>query len=217
MCGRYTFGSEQWINYQVALGLASDHVRLNLRPNYDARPTQSMPIVRMGENGPELSEARWGLVPFFWSKPIKEMKFSTFNAKSEAAAKAPSFREAFKRRRCIVPADGFYEWTGKKDDKQRWYFSPTEQPKVFRFAGLWDQVVIEGETVESFTILTCEPNDMTRKYHNRMPVILTGGEPRQWLNFDAGQELMKPCDSDLVQVHEVARVAKGSAQIEPLQ
>lgn len=185
MCGRYALGKLQWWILQETFKL--QQAALNLPPRWNIAPTQSAPIIRHQEGGGnELAMARWGLVPFFWQKPLKEMKYSTFNAKSETAATTASFREPFKRRRCVVPAVGFYEWTGPKGSKQPWYIR-IKDADWFGFAGLWDSAEVDGETLESFTILTSPPNAAMEKIHTRMPVILDPADFEAWLDPETKQ------------------------------
>ncbi len=182
MCGRYALGKLQWWILQETFKLQQS--ALNMPPRWNIAPTQSAPIIRRNEDGAnQLDMARWGLVPFFWKKPLKEMKYSTFNAKSETASTTASFREPFKRRRCIIPAVGFYEWTGPKGAKQPWYIRIREQD-WFGFAGLWDEAEIEGERLQSFTILTTQPNAAMERIHTRMPVILDEKDFEAWLDTD---------------------------------
>lgn len=153
------------------------------RPAYNIAPTQSAPIFRY--EGDELiaASAMWGLVPHWWKKPLSEKKFSTFNARSEKAASAASFRTAFKKRHCLVPASGFYEWKGPKGQKQPFAIG-LQNYRWFCFAGLWDRTTIDDEVIESFTILTTTPNEMMTDLHNRMPVILAPADYRAWLTPD---------------------------------
>ena len=109
MCGRIGILTLSWREYHERLSLIPSQPHFNLQPNWDCAPTQEAPIVRLADDGRLMSMARWGLVPFFWQKPLKEMKFSTFNARCETAASAASFREPWKKRRCLVVAEGYYE------------------------------------------------------------------------------------------------------------
>lgn len=123
-----------------------------------------------------------GLIPR-WARD-KEIGSKTFNARAETVAEKPSFREPFKRRRCLIPVDGFFEWQRREDKKQPHYFYMSEgQP--FAFAGLWDSWMDStGEEVESCTILTTTPNELLSPYHDRMPVILSTEDFGLWLDRD---------------------------------
>lgn len=169
----------------------------NLAPNYNVAPTHEMPIVRRkkGDRRNELAIARWGLIPH-WAKDMK-MAFSTINARSETAASKPTFRDAFKKRRCLVPADGFYEWKRDGKDKQA-HLIRMKDGGLFAFAGLWSLWRSpEGEDVTSYTIMTTEPNELMKGIHNRMPVILGYDGREQWLDTGADPaEVLQPCPSE---------------------
>jgi putative SOS response-associated peptidase YedK len=189
MCGRYALGKLEWWILQEMFKL--QQAALNMQPRWNIAPTQDAPIIRHVEDHREAVMARWGLVPHFWSKPLSEMKYSTFNAKSETAASTPSFRDPFRKRRCIVPAIGFYEWTGEKGAKQPWWITAKGQ-EWFGFAGLWDRAEIEGQRVESFTILTTRPNQEMSQLHSRMPVILRPDHYDLWLDPANDRDAIEP-------------------------
>ena len=123
---------------------------------------------------------RWGLVPFFWKKPLKEVP-ATFNARAETVHEKPMFREAFRRRRCIIPASGFYEWTGEKGNKTPHLFTAADASPILAFAGLWDKWKdpATGEEVLSCTMVVSEATAWMAPYHDRMPVLLTGERDRE--------------------------------------
>jgi putative SOS response-associated peptidase YedK len=143
-------------------------------------------VVRLnpGSGSREFALQRWGLVPF-WARDSK-LGYSTFNARAEEAARKPAFREALKKRRCLVPADAFYEWQ-KIDAKTKQPFAiALKSGEPFAFAGLWESwQPTEGPPLETYTILTTGPNEIMKPIHNRMPVILEPGEYTRWL---------APCD-----------------------
>ena len=154
----------------------------NLPSRRDIRPTNKAVIFRPMDpispsDGLEVVQARWGLVPFF-SKAI-DRRFLCTNARSETVATTPSYRDPFKRRRCLVAADGYYEWTGEKGAKTKWLFTRTDGAAMI-FPGLWDSATIDGERLESFTMLTCAPGPDQANYHDRQPVVL---EPEQWASW----------------------------------
>ena len=155
-----------------------------------------------GEAGLELHDMRWGLVPMWWKKPLKELP-STFSARSETAHEKPMFRSAFKRNRCLVPASGFYEWKRSGKEKQPYHIS-TAHGLPMTFAGLWEKWTDpeSGDEVRSCTILTTEANAFMAEIHNRMPVIL---EPRQfaaWLE-GADRDPLEACAEELLEAHPV--------------
>ncbi len=173
MCGRYTLRTPA---PEVARHFnLSAQVEWQLPLRYNIAPTQQIPVVRQTAAGRELTEVRWGLIPS-WAKDAK-IGASLINARSETVAEKPAFRSAIKRRRCLIPADGFFEWIKVGKQKQPVYCHRRDDG-LFAFAGLWERW---GE-VESCTILTGEPNALMRQYHDRMPVILGAEDFAAWLD-----------------------------------
>jgi putative SOS response-associated peptidase YedK len=155
-----------------------------LPTTYNAAPQSVQPIIRLSTTGePTLVMARWGLIPF-WAKEAK-IAYSTINARSEELLSKPAFRESFKTRRCLIPANCFYEWQqiGPKEKQPVAIAMKDDQP--FAFAGLWDRwKAPDGTVVESFTINTVTPNDLLKPVHNRMPCIVARENYLRWLNLD---------------------------------
>ena len=179
MCGRYTLSSP---GEAVAELLELDSTP-RLAPRYNIAPTQESAVVRTRGDRRELAELRWGLVPYWAAKPAAGSPM--INARSETVATKPAFRSSLRRRRCLVPANGFYEWRRTPGGKQP-YLIGMKGGAPFAFAGLWDRwVPHEGAPLESFTILTTRPNELTAKLHDRMPVILP--PPRHELWLDPGE------------------------------
>ena len=184
MCGR--FGNRAtWTDYKATLPIVSptaEHAP-NLPERMDIRPTTQASVLRPVEGGYELRDMRWGLIPF-WAggKPLKAFKLSTFNARIETVEKAPTFREAYKRRRLVVPMTNWYEWTGEKGSKTKWSFK-LKDAEMFGAAGLWDRVQTsdEGE-VHSFTMLVGEAGEVSKDYHDREPIVLEPDRWTDWLN-----------------------------------
>ena len=161
----------------------------NLEPRDHIRPTDTASIVRPLDAadpgaGVELTQARWWLIPFFHTKAIKDWKPMCTNARAETVATTATFREPFRRRRCLVPATHFFEWTGEKGAKTMWRFTRAGSD-LFCFAGLWDRAGTADGVVESFTILTCAPGPDCAPYHTRQPVILEPDLWRHWLDLKA--------------------------------
>lgn len=164
-------------------------------PSYNVAPTHNILAVRQGGDGREMTFLKWGLVPS-WAKDAS-IGAKLINARSETVEEKPSFRDAFRRRRCIVPADGFYEWKREGDRKQPYFFRLRDE-RPFGFAGLWDRWEGEGgEVINSCAILTTEANGVLRPVHDRMPVILHQEDYETWL--EAGErerallrELLRP-------------------------
>ena len=158
-------------------------------PREDIRPTDRAPILRGDRGGDravalELVEPRWGLVPFFHKKPAKDWKVLGTNARAETVATTSMYRDAFRRRRCLVPASCFFEWTGAKGAKIMWRFTAPDGAS-FAFPGLWDRAETPDGPLESFTLLTCAPGPDMAPYHDRQPVILTPPGWRTWLDTRA--------------------------------
>ena len=191
MCGRFT-QHYTWGQVYEFLNLLGPP--RNVQPRYNIAPTTDIDVVRLdAEGGRELVRMRWGLVPFFWGKSLKEMP-ATFNARAETVDQKPMFRDAFKRRRCIVPASGFYEWTGEKGEKVPHLFTAADGSPVLAFAGLWDRWhnSATGENMLSATIVVSGASDWMQVYHDRMPVLLTPDLFNGWLNGSAGTEALRP-------------------------
>lgn len=181
MCGRYTH-LFTWKQLHRLMGLTTP-VELPFR--YNVAPTQSAPVMLSGGGARRLEFFRWGLVPFWAKDPAIGNR--TINARSETVATSPSFRAAFKRRRCLVPASGFYEWQKVEGEghKQPWYITPASE-EIFAFAGLWEHWSGKdehaGEDLHTFTILTTTANRAMAPIHDRMPVILSAGQFDTWLD-----------------------------------
>jgi putative SOS response-associated peptidase YedK len=193
MCGRYDL-SDNPAAIRAKFGVP---VVPDFAPNIDWRPTNNAPIVRLAIDGTrECALARWGLVPG-WAP---DLKFGTrcINARAETVAKLPAFRGAFRKRRCLVPVNAFFEWSGEKGQRTKWRISVREEP-LFALAGLWEwwQDREGGEAIASFTIITCAANAASAPLHDRMPVILRETDYARWLEASAdGQPLLAPFDSE---------------------
>lgn len=189
MCGRFTLITpaealaEQFQLFEIP----------SLAPRYNIAPTQPVAVVRQvpGDGQRELVLLRWGLVPFWAKDPGIGARM--INARSETVADKPAFRAAFRRRRCLVPADGFYEWQRLERGKQPFYVRLRDE-KPFALAGLWEHWEGPDETtVNSCTLLTTEPNDLIRPVHSRMPVILAPKDYDLWLDPGVQKaELLRP-------------------------
>lgn len=156
--------------------------------SYNIAPSQRVPVVRFAAAGRQCDLLRWGLVPFFAHGVAP--RYHTINARSETVASSPAYRTAWRRgQRCIVPANGFYEWQLRPDGRKQPYFIRLADRELFGFAGLWDASVSEaGETIESFALLTVPASPLMASIHNsrqREPVILEIAEHERWLAGDA--------------------------------
>lgn len=184
MCGRFT-QAYSWSEVVEFLRVIAPAAR-NLRPRYNVSPTTTVEVVRVVDGVRELVPMRWGLVPSWWKKPLKDLP-STINARVETVAEKPMFRGAYKARRCIIPASGFFEWTGPKEDRQPHYFSAADGSPILAFAGLWEWWKSpEGEEILSCTILVTEATDFMGIYHDRMPIILQEPDISLWLDGSLG-------------------------------
>ncbi len=174
-----------------------------LFPRYNVAPTQPVLAVRAGATGREAALLRWGLVPP-WAKDAKQ---APINARSETAADKPTFRHAMRKRRCLVPADGFYEWAVVGGRKQPYCFRPPGE-RPWAFAGLWERWEGPGGPVESCAILTTGANDLVQPVHDRMPVILPERHWPAWLDTglqDAAElvPLLRPYPADAMRAYPV--------------
>jgi len=182
MCGRFvqnfTFETLQQ-NFNIS-ATAPD-----ITPNYNVAPTQEILTIIKHDNENKLERLHWGIVPF-WAKDIS-IGSRMINARAETVSSKPSFRNAFKKRRCLIPADGFYEWKGEKGNKQPYYVS-ISSGEPFAFAGLWetwtDKKSDEESVYNSCTIITTAASESIREIHHRMPAILDPKSHEKWLNFD---------------------------------
>jgi putative SOS response-associated peptidase YedK len=153
-----------------------------LFPRYNIAPTQPVAAVRLaeGEGRRRIALLRWGLIPS-WSKDPR-MGQSLINARAETVAEKPAFRAAFKARRCLIPASGFYEWQATGGKHKQPYHIRMRDGQPFAFAGLWERWLAEGEPVETCAILTTTPNAVVRPVHQRMPVIVAPGDFAAWFD-----------------------------------
>ena len=207
MCGRYTLRRIDLARKAFDAADAPWFEEFTDRPRFNIAPSQRIPLVRLNSKGERnLRLARWGLIPS-WTKG--KPKAQPINARAETVATSGLFRQAFARRRCLIPADGFYEWKGASPPKQP-YFIHLKNDGLFAFAGLWERwrPTPEAEPIDSCTILTTTPNDVTRAIHNRMPVILHPQDYERWLNRDVPGEqvsdLLRPYESDPMEAYPVS-------------
>jgi putative SOS response-associated peptidase YedK len=193
MCGRFT----QHLSWEELHRLANliGQPR-NLAPRYNIAPMTQIEVIRLSRQGKELAPMRWGLVPLWWERPLNELP-ATFNARAETVAEKAMFQSAFKSRRCVIPASGFYEWTGPKGAKTPHYFSAADgQPLAF--AGLWESAA-NPETkqmMDSVTIIVRPANEWMSRFHDRMPVILDWRDVGLWMVGDDPGALLRPPRED---------------------
>jgi putative SOS response-associated peptidase YedK len=206
MCGRYRLSRRKQIIEEYFGSAPWDD---DWNPRYNIAPTQPVPVIRQHPKEPvrQISTMRWGLIPS-WAKDAS-VATGTINARSETAATKPAFRDPIKFRRCLIPADGFYEWSRTANGKQPYCFEVNEG-ELFAFAGLWDGwKIAEGQWIKTCSILTTTPNVVTGAVHDRMPVILRKDDYDVWLdpgmqNVAAISELLKPFDPRLMRCYPVS-------------
>ena len=178
MCGRFTLTHREARALAAELGVSVDDL-LGYRPRYNIAPTDDHWIVRTRYEDRQVLPARWGLINFWMTD--RKQAFKNINARAETVRRAPAFREAFASRRCVVPADGFFEWTGPKEDRRPIWFHRADGELIL-FAGLyetWRPSPLENE--RTFAIITTSPNALMEPVHNRMPVVLEDEAVDDWL------------------------------------
>ena len=198
MCGRYRLSRRKQVVEEYFDTAVSDEP--DWSPRFNVAPTQPVPVIRQHPTEPirKLSSMRWGLIPS-WAKDASGAA-RMINARSETAATLPSFRDAMKSRRCLIPADGFYEWARTGKTKQPYCFE-INNGELFAFAGLWDRWKDpSGNWIKTCSILTTTPNALTTAVHDRMPVILDPDGYELWLDpgmqhVGAVSELLEPFDA----------------------
>ena len=180
MCGRYSLS----VTPEMLRKLANVEAYLNLEPRYNIAPTQMAPVVRLINGRRRMDMLSWGFIPS-WSRD-KKIASKMINARGETVAQKSSFREAYKNRRCLIPADGFYEWRREGQTKQAFRIG-FKSGSLFFFAGLWETWTVAatqedaGEVIESFTIITTNANEKIAPIHHRMPVIVDPEDHELWL------------------------------------
>lgn len=185
MCGRY--GRDiPWSVLRDTLDLIGQESAPNLQPELDICPTTQQGVARPTKGGMELAKMRWGLIPYWHGgKDLRALRLTTFNAKAETAATAPTFKGAFACRRCLVPASCWYEWTGPKGSKEKRRFTSKHEPWM-ALAGIWDRCkTADAGEVESFTIVTQPAGSPLNGYHDRAPVVLPHNAWSTWLDLGA--------------------------------
>ena len=209
MCGRFTLAlSPEDVAALLNLNSALDE-ELGLAPRWNVAPGQTVLAAARPEPDapPAAALFRWGLVPSWADDPSVSARL--INARSETAASKPSFRDAYRRRRCLVPADGFYEWQRAGTKKQPWIFRVKDEPG-FCFAGLWEMwnPPQDDSPLHTCTILTTTANELMAPVHDRMPVILLGDDRRAWLDPETDERhlrsLTAPLSADLMIAHPVS-------------
>jgi putative SOS response-associated peptidase YedK len=198
VCGRYDLSD----NPAAIKARFKVTVVPEFNPNPDWRPTDRAPIVRRarGSAAREMALARWGLVPS-WANDLK-FGVRCINARAETLVSAPAFRQAYRQRRCLVPVNAFFEWSGEKGQKVKWRITLKDEP-LFALAGLWEwwRDPASGSGVETYTIVTTAANRALAPLHDRMPVIITAADEERWLDpADTAQDLLAPAADDILRI-----------------
>ena len=202
MCGRFALYSsvQAIVDYAKILNRMQE-----LNPNYNVAPGQRIPVIINKQDGKYFDIFQWGLIPF-WAKDPK-IGYKMINSRAETIAEKPSFKYAFKRRRCLIPANGFYEW--RKKDKQPFYIHLKDR-ELFTFAGIWENWKSpEGMNIKTCSIITTESNEFMQPIHHRMPVILDREKEFDWISDKMEDSKMllpflKPYEKNML-VYEISK------------
>jgi len=229
MCGRYTLHHNQLELFErFEIDPESEPDVEIASPRYNIAPSQIVPVIRQipqGQAGDrEIAGCKWGLIPYWARDPAIGNKL--INAKSETLAEKPSFKHALVKRRCLIPADGFYEWQKKGKAPSQPMYVRRRDGGLFAFAGPWeDWKASDGKRLQTCTIITTEPNELISKFHHRMAVILKPEEEAIWLDMKNSQfdvlPLLRPYDGNDMEAFPVSRAVNSpavddSSLIEPL-
>ena len=211
MCGRFTL-TVQLKDLRRRFN-ALDEDSLEVRPRFNIAPTQTIPVIRREAEGRKIRKLRWGLIPR-WAKEAS-IGQRMINARSETLTEKPSFRPLLYRHRCLIPADGYYEWSKTDTGKKQPYRIIIGDGELFAFAGLWDRWVSpEGKAVETFTIITTQANEKLSRIHHRMPVILPRSAEDLWLDPEVRdpnflRELLVPYPDDSIGLYPVSTLVNS--------
>jgi len=215
MCGRYTlFTDPDRLAERFQAELPAD----GLRPRYNAAPTQHLPVILNGAGPRRIERLQWGLIPFWAKDPGIGSRM--INARAETVAEKPAFRAAFRKRRCLVPADGFYEWRKEPGGSKTPMRFTRADGAPFAFAGLWETWdAPDGSPLRTFTIITGLPNELVAPVHDRMPAILLPEHEAIWLDDDAEpaiwQDILRPYPSAAMTVAAASRRVNAVSNDDP--
>jgi putative SOS response-associated peptidase YedK len=221
MCGRYTLHHTP---REIRERFGVETLEELLSPRYNIAPSQIVPIIRRhqssvaGGDSREMAGCKWGLIPY-WAKDPK-IGNNLINAKAETISEKPSFKNAFVKRRCLIPADGFFEWRKRGKEPSQPVYVRRRDGGLFAFAGLWEAwKTPEGEALETCTIITVEPNEFISKIHHRMAAILKPDEEAAWIDpkskSDELLRLLRPYESDDLEAFPVSRAVNSPAHDSP--
>ncbi len=220
MCGRF---SRHHKPDEIAERFDVELIDFDFDPRYNIAPSQISPVIAF-QNERKMMAAKWGLVPFWAKDPAIGNKL--INARAETLAEKPSFKNALAKRRCLIPADGFYEWQKKSKGPGQPYYVRLNSGGLFAFAGLWEVWKNpEGGMLQTFTIITTEPNELIKTFHHRMAVILKPEDEGAWIDPENGVNdvlpLLKPYPAEGMEAYMVSRainspLTDNEALIEPI-
>jgi putative SOS response-associated peptidase YedK len=223
MCGRYVLNAPEDLSERFQLRQLS----ISLPTTWNAAPTNELPVIIETSDGEhEARSMKWGLIPR-WAKPGDKKSIAPINARAETLTEKPMFRNLIKKNRCLVPANGFYEWKNLGDHKQPYFISVPDDP-LFAFAGLYDESQNEdGDTIGTYTIITTSANELMSQLHERMPVILHRDDEEEWLDREVTdpaqvQRLLGPYPAEEMEAVPVSRKVNnvrndGPELLEPVE
>ncbi len=205
MCGRFSISTPtEILKVRFNVPRAKD-----LKPNYNAAPTQNLPVI-LNSEPTTINLCRWGLIPF-WAKE-ERIGNGMINARAETLLQKPSFRTPFKKQRCLVLADGFYEWKRTSDRKIPHRISMRDH-EPFAFAGIWEVwKTPDGEDVKTFSIITTEPNELMKPLHHRMPVIMKQENEEKWLqeiDISEAQKMLEPYPFEDLEAYPISTLVNN--------
>ncbi|MBZ0165757.1 MAG: SOS response-associated peptidase [Candidatus Omnitrophica bacterium] len=185
----------------------------DLVPRFNIAPGQNVPVI-LNENPSELTQVRWGLIPF-WSKDDK-IGYKMINARAETIGEKPAFRNSLKKKRCLIIADGFYEWQKRTDGKHPYRICRADG-EPFAFAGIWDSWQQDDKEIRTCSIITTGPNTLMKDIHDRMPVILQEDQEEAWLSnipVVEARQLLRPCPPDDLKAYEISKLVNSPSNNE---
>ena len=211
MCGRFTLSHTIM---EVLQQFEAQSELSELEASYNIAPTQPVLAIRSGASGREAGILRWGLIPF-WMKTLPK-NAPMINARAETVKEKPAFRAAYKQRRCLIPADGYYEWTATETGKQPYYIQRQDK-QIMAFAGLWELWTDpkNGQSITSCALLTTEANADTCQIHDRMPVFIEPQHYEEWLSNDDPSVLLQASQSGKLVTYAVDRFVNRPANNSP--
>ncbi len=216
MCGRYTYFPAEFSDLRLTWNV-DEVFGLDLKPRYNIAPTQEAPVIVQADAKRKIELFRWGLIPWWAKDPAIGNKM--INTRAETLAEKPAFRDLLGKRRCLVLADGFYEWRKEGKGKVPMRFK-LKSGEPFAFAGLWDTwKQPDGNLLRTYTIVTTEPNDVLRPIHDRMPAMLSNDEAQKWLAVDDeiahALALLKPYPPEKMEGYEVSPLVSNPRNDSP--